>query len=74
MFSEKAGKAVTPAKAVRLRRTEIYESGFLFSQETLDPRSLLKACRDKFRNDENGTKRTFYEAIINSYKEAKIDI
>jgi hypothetical protein len=25
-------------------------------------------------NDENGAKRTFYEAIINSYKEAKIDI
>ena len=37
------------------REPEIYESGFLFSQETLDSR---------FRgNDENGAKRTFYEAI-----------
>ena len=37
------------------REPEIYESGFLFSQETLDSR---------FRgNDENEGKRTFYEII-----------
>jgi hypothetical protein len=48
------------------REPEIYESGFLFSQETLDSR---------FRgNDENGAKRTFYEAIKFSqfFKRAKL--
>ena len=37
------------------REPEIYKSGFLFSQETLDSRFL--------GNDENGTKWTFYEII-----------
>jgi len=42
-------------KLCESREPEIYESGFLFSQETLDSR---------FRgNDENGTKKTFYGTI-----------
>jgi len=47
MISQKVGKAVTPAQAVRLRRTKLLElTGFPLS-----------------RNDENGIKRIFYEPV-----------